>query len=68
MLPSPLARFLGIWHILKYIFKTYIADRVERYVYGEVYSDTSAISSQSVSFPDSLVSLVGMEVDAIERA
>lgn len=54
--------------MLKYIFKTYIADRVERYVYGEVYSDTSAISSQSVSFPDSLVSLVGMEVDAIERA
>ena len=54
--------------MLKYIFKTYIADREERYVYGEVYSDTSAISSQSVSFPDNLVSLVGMEVDAIERA
>ena len=55
-------------YMLKYIFKTYITGGVEHYVYGEVYSDTSAISSQSVSFPDSLVSLVGMEVDAIERA
>lgn len=52
--------------MLKYIFKTYIADRVERYVYGEVYSDTSAISSQSVFFPDNLVSLVDMDVGAIE--
>lgn len=66
MLPSPLARFLGIWHILKYIFKTYIADGVERHVYREVYSDTSAISSQSVFFLDNLVSLVDMDVGAIE--
>ena len=54
------------WHILKYIFKTYIADGVERQVYREVCSDTSAISSQSVSFPDSLVSLVEMDVGTKE--
>lgn len=42
--------------MLQYTFKTYIFGGVEHYVYGEAYADDTVISSQAVTFPDSLLS------------
>ena len=52
--------------MLQYTFKTYIFGGVEHYVYGEAYADDTVISSQAVTFPDSLLSLAYMDIDTVE--
>ena len=52
--------------MIQYTFKTYISGGVEHYVYGEEYADDTAISSQAVAFPDSLLSLVHMDIDTVD--
>lgn len=52
--------------MIQYTFKTYISGGMEHYVYGEEYADDTVISSQAVTFPDSLLSLVYMDIGAVE--
>ena len=52
--------------MLQYTFKTYIFGGVKHYVYGEAYADDTVISSQAVTFPDSLLSLAYMDIDTVE--
>lgn len=52
--------------MLQYTFKTYIFGGVEHYVYGEKYADDTVISSQAVTFPNNLLSLVYMDINTVE--
>lgn len=52
--------------MLRYTFKTYISGGAEYYVYGEEYADDSTMTSRTIPFPDSLLSLVDMNVSTVE--
>ncbi len=52
--------------MIQYTFKNYISGGVEHYVYGEEYTNDTVISSQATAFPDSLLSLVYMDIDTVE--
>ena len=51
--------------MLKCQFKTYISDEQEKYVYGEENLTEALFSTKTEAFPDSLLSLVYMDVDAV---
>ena len=52
--------------MIKYVFKTYIADGVEHYVYGAVTCKDFDLKLQNIGFPDSLLSLAYMDIGTIE--
>ena len=47
-------------------FKTYISNDQEKYIYGEENLTESFVSSKTETFPDSLLSLMYMDVDAVD--
>ena len=51
--------------MLKCQFKTYISNDQEKYIYGEENLTESLVSTKTDAFPDSLLSLVYMDVDAV---
>ena len=51
--------------MLKCQFKAYISNDQEKYIYGEENLTESLISTKTEAFPDSLLSLMYMDVDAV---
>ena len=54
--------------MISFQFETYIADGAEHYSYGADYGKGMVQTSKTVSFPESLLSLVDMNIDEIEPA
>ena len=54
--------------MISFQFETYIADGAEHYSYGADYGKGMVQTSKTVSFPESLLSLVDMNIDEIERS
>ena len=54
--------------MISFQFETYIADGAEHYCYGADYGKGMVQTSKTVSFPESLLSLVDMNIDEIEPA
>ena len=54
--------------MISFQFETYIADGAEHYNYGADYGKGMVQTSKTVSFPESLLSLVDMNIDEIEPA
>lgn len=52
--------------MVNYQFKTYIANGAEHYNYGADYGKDMMQTSKTVSFPESLLSLIDMDIDEIE--
>ena len=54
--------------MISFQFETYIADGAEHYSYGADYGKGMVQTSKTVSFPESLLSLIDMNIDEIEPA
>lgn len=52
--------------MVNYQFKTYIANGAEHYNYGADYGKEMSLTTQTSSFPESLMALVDMDIDEIE--